>query len=111
MTASPRKTCVPGVHACATDGARTNTHKPSSATRAAVRHRERRGRRRLDAKALALAPNGTAQILELRLHRVVDGVTRAPDVVAHAIADLVARNRLPRIVSAVCRPLSAFDTQ
>src|SRR6476646_5713594 len=81
MTASPRKTCVPGVQACATAGAITTSTTASQrqvGTRAAPPRRA--GRRTSDPKALALSPNRAAQVLELRLDGFVDGVARAPRV-------------------------------
>src|SRR3954470_2439183 len=70
MTASPRKTCVPGVHACATAGATIRTR---TATRApAPMRRALHARLASDTKTLALPPNRSAEVLELRLDHVVD---------------------------------------
>src|ERR1041385_4258000 len=83
MTASPRKTCVPGVHACATAGATTTRTAASQrllGTRRARRPRRAR-RAMLHSKPLALSPDGTAEVLELRLDGVVDRLARGADVV------------------------------
>src|SRR5689334_3642825 len=85
ITASPRNTCVPGVHACAIAGVMASTNTASAVTRRTVRAPCARGGR-LDAKTLALAPNGTPQILELRLDRVVDRILRATEVVGDVVA-------------------------
>src|SRR6476646_7565050 len=88
MTASPRKTCVPGVQACATAGAITTSTTASQrhgGTRAA--RPRRAGRRTSDPKAFALSPNRAAQILELGLHRVIDGLARAPGVLGDVTSE------------------------
>src|SRR5512143_4337371 len=106
MTASPRKTCVPGVQACARLGV------IATAMIATMRHwttRPKAGVPRLasDAKALPLPPNRSAQILELRLHHVVDRLASAAHVVGHAIVDLLVRDRVPEVLSALRRPSRA----
>src|SRR5262245_59297483 len=85
MAASPRNTCVPGVHACATAGVSTRI---ASATRTSGAARAAR-RRCLDAKTLALAPHGATQVAELVCHGVIDCVACLPHIVRNMLADFV----------------------
>src|SRR5258705_282184 len=89
--ASPRKTCVPGVHAHATLGTRTSN--------AAAAQSGPPRTRSLQPKLVAPPPNRVAQILELVLDQVVDRVLRGVDVVAHALLDGVARDSFPGVRS------------
>src|SRR5215467_12079145 len=82
MTASPRKTCVPGVQACATPGA-TTTKTIANQTQVGTRNGwpdRRAGPGMSDPKAFALPANRAAQIFELGFDRVVDRFARAADV-------------------------------
>src|SRR4051812_14902924 len=87
MTASPRNTCVPGVHACATAGARTSTSIATPA-HAPTRRALHVVRLALDAKTLALPPNGTAKVLELRLDRVIDRRAGSAQVLRYVLSNL-----------------------
>src|SRR5687768_11617450 len=103
MTASPRKTWVPGVHAHATSGRR------AIAIRARPRASSGAGRRRRrppvsDAKALPLALDRTPQVAKLRFDGAVDGLLRRLDVVANLLGDLVRRHVIEELLSALGRP-------
>src|SRR4051812_16709087 len=92
-TASPRRTCVPGVHAHAASGSSvSNTTAPTSA-RTAV----------LEAELLALPPDRPAQVVELGLDEIIDGLARGLEIVAHFFLDLVARDAVPRVDALVPR--------
>src|SRR5690349_9693154 len=84
ITASPRKTCVPGVQAWATAGA-TTTKAAASQTHVGTRRARRDGRARgtLHPKTLPLSPNRPAQVFQLRLNGIVDRLARAAGVVGH----------------------------
>src|SRR5213082_1298379 len=76
MTASPRKICVPGVHACATAGARTSASRIASATRPAetARGDARTMSGGLDPDSLALTADRFAEIVQLVFDDVIDRV-------------------------------------
>ena len=74
-TASPRKTCVPGVHACATAGATAMARTTSAAQRRTFREPRALGTAPRY-RALSLAAHGAPEILELRLDHVVDRLAR-----------------------------------
>src|SRR6476660_7641193 len=92
MTASPRKMCVPGVHACATAGVSTSASNTASAIAPAE---TARGEARitvvprLDPDPLALPANRFTEVVELVLDHVVDriasGIDVIPDLVYHRI--------------------------
>src|SRR5215831_1583065 len=108
ITASPRNTCVPGVHAWATPGViATATRATSTSDVAFHAHRRRDGRaaiRCLDPKTLSLAANCALEIVELGLDYVVDRVACPAEIVGHVLADLPAGNRVPRIFAASSGP-------
>src|SRR5690348_11426712 len=75
ITASPRNTWVPGVHAWAAAGATARSTSASHSDRGTEnRQRRRAAPRTLDPKALAPAADRPSQILELRRHGLVDRV-------------------------------------
>src|SRR6185436_1023464 len=84
MTASPRKTCVPGVQACATAGATAMARTTNTAQRRTLREPRAFGTA-LNTETLALAPHGAPEILELRLDDIVDRLAGATQVLAHVI--------------------------
>ena len=89
ITASPRKTCVPGVQAYATPGATMSVATAMSAQR---RSRRLAGRRLVvsDPKPLSLPFDGAPQILQLGVHRIVDCLSRATDVVRDLLSQVLA---------------------
>src|SRR6188508_744797 len=90
ITASPRKMCVPGVQACATDGVSTSRRRTTSATLPADAAREcARTRRLLNADALTLGAYSFAEIGQLVLYDIVDRFTRGVDVITHLLDDIV----------------------
>ena len=90
ITASPRKMCVPGVQACATDGVSTSRRRTTSATLPAVSAREcTRTRRLLNADALTLSAYSFAEIAELVLYDIVDRFARGVDVITHLLDNIV----------------------
>src|SRR3954466_7143630 len=114
ITASPRKTCVPGVHAYAADGSNTSAAPASSTMTARSRGRANRcsrfASRPLDPQPLPLSPQGTTEIAQLGLDHVIDRLLRLAEVVLHVIANLVARNALPQIAARVACPRGAAST-
>src|SRR5262249_47555715 len=108
ITASPRNTCVPGVHACATPGVSATATRATSTNAVAFHtHRRRDGRaaiRCLDPKTLSLAAYRALEIVQLGLDDVVDRVARPAEIVGDVLADLPAGNRVPRILAASGRP-------
>src|SRR4051812_6012995 len=114
ITASPRKTCVPGVHAYAADGSSTSAAAASSTMTARSRGRGNRcsrcsrcASRPLDPQPLPLSPQGTTEIAQLGLDHVIDRLLRLAEVVPHVIANLVARNALPQLAAGVPSPWGA----
>src|SRR5690349_4560194 len=75
ITASPRKTWVPGVQAWARAGETAIIETINAAKRRTSRDDRARAGRLLDAKALPLPPNRASKVLQLGLHGVVDGLT------------------------------------
>lgn len=65
----------------------------------------------LHAKPLPLAPDGPAQVLQLRLNELIDGIARAANVVGDVLANLVSRNPIPRFLAALGRPTRASDPE
>src|SRR5215207_9241093 len=106
-TASPRKTCVPGVHANAGDG---NSAMATMATRAATTRviavaRTPRGPDvTLYAEAFALTTDRFAEIAELRFHDVGDRLTSGIECVADLLAHRVYRHAIPQLFAALGRP-------
>src|SRR5215210_4500898 len=102
MTASPRKMCVPGVHACATAGVSSSASKTATAICAAdtarVRARDMCGD--LDPDALALTSDGFAKIGELVLNDIVDRFARRVDVFAHLFDHVVHRYPVDHLLTA-----------
>src|SRR3954471_21372449 len=115
ITASPRKTCVPGVHAYAADGSSTSAAPASSTMTATARARGNRcsrcASRPLDPQPLALSSQGTTEIAQLGLDHVINRFLRLAEVVPHVIANLVARNALPQIAAGVACPRGTARTQ
>src|SRR4029078_11090813 len=113
MTASPRKTCVPGVHACATAGATISASTANTAPRATqpnpnrVRRVTLRPAAGLQPKTFPLATDGAPEHFELRLDRVVDRLERTSDVVRDMLSNLVAGNAVPKVLAAVGGPARA----
>ncbi len=89
MTASPRKTCVPGVHAYAVAGVRATTATATSRISAA-RLATRSGRSILEMETRALFFESLAQCLELVIDGAVDGVARRVHVFGKPAAQLIA---------------------
>src|SRR4051812_31164099 len=77
-TASPRYTCVPGVHAYAARGSRTRSRSTVTArpARRSAADRPRHGIARLDAQPAALPANRLAQVAKLVLYEAVDPIAR-----------------------------------
>src|SRR5688572_11567875 len=108
-TASPRKTCVPGVHAQATSGRSTRIAKaPARDGSRRPTHETNDERRKgcLDAKLFSPATNRAAQILELGLNEIVDRFARGFEVVAHPLSDLLPRNTIPGVDAFIPREAS-----
>src|SRR4051812_40043037 len=84
ITASPRNTCVPGVHACATVGETMSTTAASAAMRRTFRHSLFGFV--LDPKSFPLTTNRTPKILELGFDCLVDGFTRPTKVFGNVIS-------------------------
>src|SRR5688572_1475750 len=106
-TASPRKMCVPGVHACAIDGV---TAIAISATRAAQKIavkgcRADSRRPKLDPDPLPLPPNRFPEVVHLRADNVIDRFLRAVDVLANRISDLIDRYGIGEISAGTTRRL------
>jgi hypothetical protein len=115
MTASPRNTCVPGVHAWATPGvSATATTATSTSDVAFHTHRRcdgRAGIRWLDSKTLSLAANRAPEIVHLGLDYVVDGVASPAEIVGDVLADLTARNGVPSVLAASGCPSRSLKPQ
>src|SRR5688572_8535097 len=87
-TASPRKTCVPGVHAHAVSGSNIRSANAPMM---------------LNAKLLALPANGLAEAAELAVHEVVDRIAGGVEVVVQMLFDLLTRHTIPGVHAAVPR--------
>src|SRR5207244_2774939 len=109
ITASPRKTCVPGVQAWAAAGVSASATTASATSPAIAPARWSGDRRRSDPKPLPLAPNRLPQILELGLDGVVDRVTRPFRVVRDLAANLFVRHPTPQVAAALSRPSRAGE--
>src|ERR1700694_2533028 len=122
ITASPRKMCVPGVHACATAGVSISASRTASASQPAdtTRGVKRRIAPALDPDALTLPANGLSKISQLVLHDIVDRVARGIDVLAHLLDNVVNGNAVDQILATLhcrveaalrpwCRPARAFS--
>src|SRR5688500_12215062 len=85
-TASPRKTCVPGVHAHAVSGTRSSNPSLPATTnhgrRTLTNHVRRTGRS--DPKLLALTTNRLPKTVELGVHELIDHLARGVEVVVQA---------------------------
>src|SRR5258705_2625391 len=107
MIASPRKMCVPGVQACAMAGVSTSASNTARAMAPAetARGEARVTVARLNPDPLALPANRFSQIVQLVLHDVVDRVASGVDIVPHLFYDLVDRDPIDHLLSAIdCRP-------
>ena len=97
-TASPRNTCVPGVHANAGAGSKAMTTS-AIATGAAIAiawERQPVGPRlTLYAETLALTPDCLAQVAKLRFHHVGNCVARRVERVSELLADGPHRHTVP----------------
>src|SRR5665647_104930 len=104
MIASPRKMCVPGVHAYAAAGvtaiAMTATPTTHSMKTAGCLTDSRPN---LDTDPLPLTANGLPEIVHLRAHDVVDRLTRAIDVLAYGFRDFLDRKRIDQLFAALTR--------
>src|SRR3954468_22458336 len=102
ITASPRKMCVPGVHACATEGVSiTSSNAASNALPTeAARDEARDIPRALNADALTLPAYRFPEICQLFFDYVVDRITRSVDVIAHLVDDLVDGNAVDQFSTA-----------
>src|SRR6185436_2468240 len=91
ITASPRKMCVPGVQAWATDGVSTSSSNTASRTlpTEAAREVARDIPGALNADALTLAADCFPKIGQLVFHYVVNRFARRIDVIAYLVDDLV----------------------
>src|SRR5918993_791439 len=110
-TASPRKTCVPGGHANAGDGKRGMATMAITAatTRGIAAGRAPIGLRvTLYAEALALTTDGFAEIAQLGLDDVRDGLTRGVERIADFFADRIHRYAIPQLLAAFRRPPRAL---
>lgn len=97
-TASPRKTCVPGVHANAGVGNNATTTRAiamAPATGNAALRQPDGPRVTLYAEPLALASDGFAQISKLRLHHVGHRLARCFHCVSNLLANRVDGNAIP----------------
>src|SRR5450759_5730888 len=103
MTASPRKMCVPGVHACATAGVSTSASSTATATRAAetARGDARTIPSDLDPDALTLPPDCFSEIVQLVLDDVVDRVACGIDVVTHLLDHVIDWNPVDQLLATV----------
>src|SRR5690242_12617825 len=79
-TASPRNTCVPGVHACAVPGRRAMSRRASALAPTA-----------LDAQPPPTPANRLAKILQLSRDRILDCALGGVEVVAHLITEVIER--------------------
>src|SRR5688500_11697496 len=103
MTASPRKMCVPGVHACATAGVSTSassTARPMAPAESA-RVEARVIAPRLDPDSLTLPANCFPKIVELFLHDVVDRIARCVHIVANLFDHIVDGNSVDQLLPTV----------
>lgn len=103
MTVSPRKMCVPGVHAYASDGVAAIATSAMHATqirkvggclpdsRAA----------NLDPDPLTLPSHRFAEIVHFRANHVVDRFTSAVDVFTNRVGNVLYRDRLDEIFAAI----------
>src|SRR6478672_554548 len=105
ITASPRKMCVPGVQAWATDGVSMSSSRTADSTLAAetARDEARDIPRALNADALTLPAYCFAEIVELVLHHIVDGFARGIHVVAHLIDHVIDRYSVDELAAAIHR--------
>lgn len=105
MIASPRKMCVPGVHAYASAGIRTSASNTASAIPPAgsARGEARVIGGRLDPDSLALPPNGFPKIVELVLHDVVDRIACGVHIVANLLDHFVDRNPIDQLFPPIDR--------
>jgi hypothetical protein len=117
ITASPRKTCVPGVHAWARDGETAIIRTINAAKRRTFRDACAETGRLLDAKALPLSPNRAPKILQFGLHGVIDCFAgpaqvfgQVVAVLTDVVANFIARDAIPDFTTATCRPASASDS-
>src|SRR3954453_4634912 len=115
ITASPRKMCVPGVQAYATDGNTTIAMAAAIVRRATMLRRSRAARGGFRAGEMAsdpetstLAPHGATQIAQLRADRIIDRVARPAQVVLDLCLHRVDGNVIPELASALTRPAAAL---
>lgn len=97
-TASPRKTCVPGVHANAGAGniaMATRAIATGPAIAIAWGRQPVGPRLTLYAEALALTPNCLAQVAKLRLHHIGNRLARRVERVSELFADGLHRHTVP----------------
>jgi len=92
--ASPRKMCVPGVHACAIAGVSISASSTASAILPAETAR---------GDALTLPTDRFPEIVQLVLDDVVDCVLRRIDVIAHLIDHVVDGNAINQIFAPLDR--------
>ena len=103
ITASPRKMCVPGVQAWATDGVSITSSNAASNTvpTEAARDAARDIPRALDADALTLPAYCFPEIGQLFFHYVVDRVPRGVDVFADLFHHVVDGNAVDQLSAAL----------
>ena len=104
MIASPRKMCVPGVHASAVEGVRAIA---TAATSIAARKKEPGPRERgpvatSDADALALTADCLSKIVELVFDNVVDCIACCVHVIANLLSDVIHWDAIDQLFTALC---------
>jgi len=109
-TASPRKTCVPGVHASAGVGINAMMASAIATEQAIAIARERQPvgpRLTLYAETFALPSDCLAQIAKLGFNNVSNLLARGIERVAELLADGVNRDALPQLAAAPRGPFRA----
>ncbi len=103
MIASPRKMCVPGVHANAVEGVRAiATAAIANAARKYDPGRTTGPVATSDADALALTADCLSKIVELVFDYVVDCIAGRVHIVANLLRDVIHGDAVDQIFTAVC---------
>jgi hypothetical protein len=106
-TASPRKTWVPGVQACAVPGNRTTS---TSATASIPPNRASavsRWRVWSDPHTLALVPEDAAQVAQFVLDEAVDAIARCAHRLADVVLDAIHGDAIDELAALFACPLGS----